>query len=317
MMKTLNLLIILTVAILGPCGILTAADDTAKPAEADKPAAAASEEKPAADTEAPAAEKQPDTTVYVTMNGKDLTAQDVDYMVKNRFAMNEAMAADRWIELKLKSAKARELGLTDTAEVKFVMDLVVDNYLAWLVEMHLHEQLARPDEEKAREVFDADPGKYDQPFRTTIQHITVSDRALASKLIAEAKSGGSFDKLVRTYSIADDKNRRGRLNMAAYSKLKNDFGPAVADAIKAADKDDILGPLLGARGFEVIKVVAVQKEGPRTFEDVKDQILFELQEQQDKDFRQNLIDELKAAATIIKTDALKALEAKQPAGPGR
>lgn len=270
-------------------------------------ASAEEKEKPAAETKV-AQEAPPPSDVWITIDGDSLTKERIGYMKKGRFARSDFIACDRWTDIKLKAKEARRLGLDKQAEHAFVLSLIVDYQLSVALDERLQTGTPVPGEEEAQKLYNERRATFQRPLRAIVQHITVANRELAEKIIAEAKTGASFEKLLRTHSTSRDKKRRGRTALIAMNKLEGQLGPAVAEAVKTAKENDILGPLMGKGGFEVVKVIKVQPPSTTSFEDVKAQLQRELHAGAVGKRRDELMTELKAKANIVKSQQLLDLE---------
>ena len=246
--------------------------------------------------------------VWLTIDGDSLTTERIGFMKKRRFARSDFIACERWTEIKLKAGEARRLGLDKQAEHAFLLSLIVDYQLSVALDEHLREKTAQPGEGEAQKLYNERRETFQRPLRAIVQHITVADRGLAEKIIAEANTGASFEKLLRVHSTSADKKRGGRTALITLEKLENQLGPAVAEAVKTAKENDILGPVLGKGGFEVVKVVRVQPPSTTAFEEVKAQLERELHDNAVRASQEKLVAEIKAKAKIVKSKQLLDLE---------
>ena len=262
-------------------------------------------------------EKDPDR-VLVTLNGITLKGWEVDTMLANRAGRDQLSAIDLWIDIQLKAAEARRRGLDKSRESQFILKLFQDNYLSGtILTQHLEKDIPEVTEEQARAKYAEDIKRYQRPMQATVQRITVMERDKANKILEEArKEGADFAKLISTYSQNKDK-KKNQLKKATYEKLKGEFGKEAADAVKAAKKGEVLGPFVGLKGFEVVKVDDLTAAETFPFERVKDGILRQLNNEAQTKQRDNFLNELKAQSKIEESAEVTELRAKpKQAAPG-
>ena len=91
-------------------------------------------------------------------------------------------------------------------------------------------------------------------------------------------------------------------------KLKAKLGEECAAAVQKAKRNDVLGPFVGVRGFEVIKVTSVSPAYFIEFNKAKPGILGQMTRQMKTDTLKKKFDEIKAKADIVKSEEMIELE---------
>jgi len=267
---------------------------------------------PAAKSEKQTAQEKDKNRVMITVNGETLTAAQIDLLLKHRLGRDEASAVEAWTDIKLKSAEARSRGIDKTEEAKFILSLYTEHYMGRMLDEHLVSQAAEMTDKEAREYYDKHITTYQTPMRVRALHITVKDKELAQKVAKEAQQEGvKFEDLVQKYSEAEDKDKKkGKTPNMIYKMWKDLYGQEVADAVAKAKKGDLLGPVAGANGFEIIKVLSKRELETTPFAEAKDRIIRRIQRKAGEDNRKKVLEDLKANAKIEKTAELIELEKK-------
>ena len=130
-------------------------------------------------------------------------------------------------------------------------------------------------------------------MNTTIQHVAVLKRDLAERIVEEAKKpGADFDALYEKYSI-DRERKKGMVPNLNVRGINMVLGEAALEPIQNAKAGDILGPVVGVKGFEVMLVKSITLPYTRSFEEVKTSIIGNLKKKKMTDYRQGELDKIK------------------------
>lgn len=121
-------------------------------------------------------------------------------------------------------------------------------------------------DEEIKRAYEANIGKYRSPEKRRIQQISFPDRESAEAAKKKIEDGTDFLAVAkeRGFSEADID-----LGLVAKSGLGD---AAVADAAFAAEKDQVVGPIVGKLGTFLIRVTAIEPEVVRTLDEVRDEI---------------------------------------------
>lgn len=178
------------------------------------------------------------------------------------------------------AAEARELGLDKDPKTQRAIQLAVEEALARRRIEILRETPVVDAEGLAREIYLADPSRFDVPETVTVRHILVKPdrigeneaRRLAQEALAKAREpGADFAALVATYSHDPSTSDKGGL-LPAFPR-----GTMVEEFEKAAfalQNPGDIAPLVHSRyGFHVIQFVSREAVRPRRFEEVREELI--------------------------------------------
>jgi peptidyl-prolyl cis-trans isomerase D len=139
-------------------------------------------------------------------------------------------------------------------------------------------------EEDLREYFELNSDRYEQDEQRQSRHILIlaeddeaAAEAQANELLARINAGESFEELAREYS-ADSftAERGGDLGAMTRSQMVDGLDSAVF----AMAEGDVQGPIRTEFGFHIVRLDSIVEPGPLPFEQVRGELLAELQDQQ-------------------------------------
>ncbi len=254
--------------------------------------------------------KDPDRVV-MQLGNKKLLGWQVDQMMKIGVGPDEASVCDAWVKLQLEAAEAHKRGLDKTKEAKFVISLFRSNYLRGQLEQSIISSLPKVSEAQAKIEYETNKKTYTRPLQATVQHITLQEHNVAEKVVKMARQKGvDFSALVKKYSSAADKTRKGEMKKVFKSQLIRNLGNDAYNAIAKSKKGQILGPFIGRRGFEVIKVISVTPPVPYPFNQIKRSIISRLEGKARNEAIKRMVDNLKSGVKIVKSKELLEAEKK-------
>jgi foldase protein PrsA len=137
--------------------------------------------------------------------------------------------------------------------------------------------------------FDKNHTTLDKPEQIRARHILVADPATANKVLAQLKSGGSWDALAKQYSTdPSSKDKGGELGFFGRGQMV----PAFQDAAFAAKPGQTVGPVKSPFGYHIIQVEEKKPATKATFAsaqgDIRKQLMQQAQGQQVPIFLQQL-----------------------------
>ncbi|WP_174287312.1 peptidylprolyl isomerase, partial [Sphingomonas bacterium] len=122
--------------------------------------------------------------------------------------------------------------------------------------------------------YKAQAARFAATERRTIQQVVVLDQAGAAAIAAKVKGGQSIADAAKAAGL--EASTRSEVDKAAYAATSS---PAVADAVFAAAKGAVVGPVRGPLGFTVAAVQSIDQVAAKSLEQAKPLLLPELTKQ--------------------------------------
>jgi peptidyl-prolyl cis-trans isomerase C len=203
--------------------------------------------------------------------------------------------------------KAHDAGLDKDPIVQRQVAEARDAVLADLYLKHLDDAAPKVDlEQRAHELYVADPAKYTKPEQVHVEHILISlkgrtrdmARERAQQVFQEAKAGKEdFLQLAARWSDdPDKKNNGGDLGWKSPAK----FVEPVAKWLKEPHaKGEISPPIESEYGFHVVRYVDHRGSQVAKFDEVKEQIIAGEREALAKKRREDLAHEVRGSGTVV------------------
>ncbi len=288
---------ILSVAVVAGLGIAgTQFIDRADAQEA-KPAAAAADQTPTLKS------ILKDDAVYATVGADKITGKDVRVIANQLPPQLQAAPGDKVLELVVNQLVNDRLVDKAAADMKLTEDKVTQERVAEMTKQVVRERYL----EKSLEgkVTDASvKAKYDELVSKTPQtdeirasHILVTDEAKAKEVMDKLAKGEDFAALAKQYSVDPTKDKGGDLGYFVKSAMVKEFG----DAVFAMNKGDVSKtPVKTQFGYHIIKVVDKRKQAPPPFDQVKDRIKAQLNDEQARAILDGLRKQSKVEITLPK-----------------
>lgn len=204
------------------------------------------------------------------------------------------------------AARARELGLDKDPAVQRRLQQVQDGVLAELYVQKVEREVTFANlDQRARELYRAEPSKYVTKEEIHVQHILVNlngrtrETALARarKALEEARSGEDFLSVATRYSDDPDKSRNG--GDLGYNSPTSFVEPVrkAIDAMKT--KGEIAGPVESEFGFHIVKLVDRKPPMPIRFEAVANRIMEAERDRLRKQRTEKLVSEVRSSPSVV------------------
>ncbi len=232
------------------------------------------------------------------VNGKNVTQGMVDAQLEQLPAnvRDQVVARGQMDQVKdqvvigeLLYQEAIKQKLHEDAKVKTQLALAERNALASALLERTVE--ARSTDEAIQKWYSEHEVQFARP-QAKARHILVKDKAEADKILAEVKGGGDFAKIAIEKSTDKGSGKEGGdLGWFEKGRMVPEFG----DAVFAAEKGSIIGPIESKFGFHVIEVQDKRDAVP--VDEVKDKIKSQLR----NEVVETYIEELKKGATITES----------------
>ena len=218
-----------------------------------------------------------------------------------------ASAVDSLFITRVAAEKAREAGLDKDPTVQRRLQQIQEGFLADLYVQKLQAEVDSLNlEQRARELYQADPRKFTSPEAVYVQQILVGlngrtrdmARERAQQAYNEAAEGKQdFLQLAAKYSDDPDKVRNGG-DLGYYSP--SHFSGPRADAIAKLDKKgQLAGPIEAPEGFYIVRFVDRTAPKLATFEAVREKLIAEERERLKKDKMEEFMQQVRSSKSVV------------------
>lgn len=201
--------------------------------------------------------------------------------------------------------QAKKDGIDNSPEVAAKLEdlkkrVIVEAYLKKKV-----EESSNISDADMKAFYEKNKDKFQSGAQIRASHILVKSEAEAKDIQDQLKNGASFEELAKKHSIDGAAQKGGDLGWFGKGSMIPDF-EKVAFGLKQGETSGIVKTQFG---YHIIKKTGERPAGPRSFEEVKDQIKAAMVPERQQETFKKLKDELKKDAKLsIKEDALKELK---------
>lgn len=217
---------------------------------------------------------------------------------------------DTMVVRELIMQQAKKDGIDSSPEVAAKLEdlkkrVVVEAFLKKKV-----EEAANVSNAELQEFYNKNKDKFQSGAQIRASHILVKTEGEAKDIEKQLKGGASFEELAKKHSIDGAGPKGGDLGWFGKGAMLPEFEKA-AFGLKEGETSGIVKTQFG---YHLIKQTGKRPAGPRSFEEVKDQIKAAIVPEKQQATFKNLKENLKKDAKVsIKEDALKGLQSKAPA----
>jgi len=171
------------------------------------------------------------------------------------------------------------------------------------------EESANIGDAELQEFYQKNQDKFTTGEQIRASHILVKTEAEAKEIQKQLQGGAKFDELAKKHSIDGAAPKGGDLGWFGKGSMLPEF-EKVAFGLKEGETSGIVPTKFG---YHIIKMTGRRPAGPRSFEEVKDQIKEAMVPEKQQETFKKLKEELKKDAKLsIKEDALKGLKSQAP-----
>jgi peptidyl-prolyl cis-trans isomerase C len=215
-----------------------------------------------------------------------------DAEIKNRMV-------DNLVVEELFVQEAEKTGVSKDKDYQTALDRARRQILAQrFLQKHVQPKIT---DSNVKAYFDKNKGKYSQD-EVHAQHVLLKDEAEAKEVYEKAKKGDDFETLAKKYSKDPSAAQNGG-DLGFFTRSR--MVPQFADKAFSMAKGDISEPVKSPFGWHVIKVIEKRDGKPIKFDDIKDQVK--------GDYQNETINELiaslkKSNKVVIHEDKVKALK---------
>jgi parvulin-like peptidyl-prolyl isomerase len=178
-------------------------------------------------------------------------------------------------ELVRQQLLVRDAESSDIGNTKDIKDAIEDFRRTLLVQelaSRLTKEVAAT-EDDARAYYDANKDRFTEPVTWKVSQIVAVDEAAAKNILVQVLQGGDFAQIAKTQSKAANAADGGTLKPFITGKAPFD---AMQTAIVNLDDGGISGVFKGPEGFYIVKVDSKTGGTPKSFIDVKKDLIYGL-----------------------------------------
>ncbi len=170
------------------------------------------------------------------------------------------------------------------------------------------EEIGKVTDAEMQDYYNKNKDKFQTGAQIKASHILVKSEDQAKDIEKQLKAGANFEELAKKYSIDGAAQKGGDLGWFGKGSMIPDF-EKVAFGLKEGQTSGIVKTQFG---YHIIKVTGQRPAGPRSLEEVKEQIKAALLPEKQQETFKKLKDDLKKEAKIsVKEDALKGLKGSE------
>jgi peptidyl-prolyl cis-trans isomerase C len=255
--------------------------------------------------------------VLAEVNGGTITTGDFERELKNLPEYLKAMAEtpqgrkemlDTMVIRELILQQASKDGIDKGAEIEDKLQdlrkrLIVESFLKKKVEVE-----SKVSDEDMKKFYEQNKDKFKSGEQIKASHILVKTEKEAKDILAQLKSGGSFEELAKKSSVDSSSAKGGDLGWFG----KGSMVPAFEKAALALKEGQISEVVKSDFGFHIIKLTGKRPAGIRPYEEVKEQIKGAIMPTKQQEVFQKIKEELKKTAKItVKEDVLNSVGEKK------
>jgi parvulin-like peptidyl-prolyl isomerase len=171
----------------------------------------------------------------------------------------------------------------------------VKERLLWMAMFEKITKDVKVTEKQAQDYYNKNKKRYEEPEKIRVKQILVADHEKAKSVLKELKEGSSFESLAKKYSLdTQSKDKGGELPLLTRDQVVPEFGK-VAFALKPGEVSDIVKT---SYGYHIIKLIEKIPAKKKTFNQVKGQVVQELEDREKRQKFQKWVDGLRKKAEI-------------------
>jgi parvulin-like peptidyl-prolyl isomerase len=162
-----------------------------------------------------------------------------------------------------------------------------------LIALDVNAKITVPDADAERH-FKANRKIYMTAVRVHVAQIVIRDRDRVEAILKRLKTGEDFGKVAREVSIGPESVKGGDLGFFERGIMPE----AIDRVVFSMPVGKLSGVVQSPYGYHIFKLLALEKEGGRTFADVKERVIADLRRLREAEAYERWIDGLKASAQI-------------------
>ena len=266
----------------------------------------------------------PDTEVVAQRGSSKLTLRDIDVVLESVPAVDRSgvvASSDRLQHIldsellnKQIAQRGREMKLMESPMIQQQVARAAEQAFAKITIDQIVKDAKRPDFAMvAKEYYMANRSEFATPVSSVVQHILISktDRT-AAEILARVQEvykkaqtpGANFELLVIEYS--DDTSKSDNKGVMTVAN-PGQFVPAFESAAHALKKTGDLVQVDTEYGTHILRLVARNPAGMKSFESVREEIIAKLTDEFEGGIRTKLFSDLRSANPVFHEDMIQAV----------
>lgn len=214
--------------------------------------------------------------VLATVNGKDITEQDVYDFLKQlppqtatQFSTPEGMSriTAELVNQELMYLDAIENGLNEEEDFIRQLEKVKESILKQYAINKLLSDV-KVTEEEMLEFYNSEKENFVEPEKIRASHILVETEEKAKEILEEINNGLSFEEAAKEHSTCPSKEVGGDLGEFTKGKMVPEF----EEAAFSMEEGEISQPVKTQFGYHLIKLVSKKESSLIPYENLKEQI---------------------------------------------
>ncbi|MFT8316122.1 MAG: peptidylprolyl isomerase [Clostridium sp.] len=216
--------------------------------------------------------------VLASVNGKEITENDIDQVIlsfpqdKRHQLLTEKgkkRLLEQLVSVELIYNDAKDNGLENDDEYKSQLETMKKEILTQIAMKRVLGGAVTVTEQEAKDYYELNKDKFKTPATATAKHILLDTEEDALKVSSEIKAGKSFEDAAREYSTCPSKEEGGNLGAFTKGQMVQEF----EDASFTQEIGIVGEPVKTQYGYHIIKVENRTEDIPKTFEEVKENII--------------------------------------------
>ncbi|MCX7921716.1 MAG: peptidylprolyl isomerase [Clostridia bacterium] len=236
--------------------------------------------------------------VLATVAQKAITSDDVEALLRN---LNPQMSAQfnspegrsellkELVNQELFYLDAIENKIDSEEEFKSEFEMVKSNFIKQYALNKLMKNI-KVDEVDAKAFYHQNTAQFNSPESVKASHILVKDESTIEEVLTELNSGKSFEQAAEKYSTCPSKSRGGDLGFFTRGQMVPEF----EDAAFSMQPGEVSSPVKTQFGYHLIKVSDKKAADTIPYEQVKGQIMQQLQSMKQQETYFNKANELRS-----------------------
>lgn len=255
--------------------------------------------------------------MIISLGDKKLTMQRINWISPGVDTDNQRMiakVANWWLETELLYAEAERRGVASEPKAKFVADMMKKEVLAKELISSVRNAVEEVSDEEILVYYeknkDIDP-LLKRSARISFSHIKTRTLEEARAAMKRIKAGEDINELAEELSIHIDAKGRGVVREYSHNMIKQLFSDEFFEAISAAEKGGLIGPVKTKDGsYEIVRHDGKTEARNLSFLMAKHKIKLKLRQVKRSEAIKFLIDALKEedADKIVKSHLMTGVE---------